>query len=140
MSTISGELRSRIFKADSHRCCYCQTSEANSGIPLTFDHIHPRSKGGATVFENLCLACRPCNEYKSDAIEGLDPVTGSVVALFHARQEIWNDHFTWSSDGTRVEGITPIGRATVIALRMNHGVIVAARSRWVSSGWHPPQD
>jgi 5-methylcytosine-specific restriction endonuclease McrA len=55
--------------ADRHRCCYCLTSEANSGIPMTYDHILPRSKGGATTFENLCLACRTCNEYKSDTMQ-----------------------------------------------------------------------
>nr|WP_277882007.1 hypothetical protein [Leptolyngbya sp. FACHB-541] len=38
----------------------------------------------------------------------------------------------------RVEGQTPVGRATIAALRMNNSVIVAARSRWVISGWHPP--
>lgn len=42
MSTISEDLRSQILKTDRYRCCYCQTSEANSGVPLTFDHIHPR--------------------------------------------------------------------------------------------------
>ncbi|MEQ9372925.1 MAG: HNH endonuclease [Coleofasciculus chthonoplastes F3-SA18-01] len=27
---------------------------------MTYDHISPRSKGGATTFENLCLALNPC--------------------------------------------------------------------------------
>ncbi|UIE40534.1 HNH endonuclease [Leptodesmis sichuanensis] len=36
----------------------------NNGIPLSFDHILPRSHGGTTTFENVCLACRSCNEFK----------------------------------------------------------------------------
>ena len=66
---LPGALRARIAEADRHRCCYCLTTEANSGIPLAHDHIQPLSKGGSTTFENVCLACRPCNEFKADLTE-----------------------------------------------------------------------
>jgi hypothetical protein len=46
----------------------------------------------------------------------------------------------WNPDGTKVEGLTTIGRATIVRLRMNNQVIVVARRRWVISGWHPPSD
>ncbi|EKF01464.1 putative McrA/HNH [Tolypothrix sp. PCC 7601] len=107
---------------------------------MTHDHIHPRSRGGETTFENLCLACRSCNEFKADLTEAIDPVTGEITPLFNPRIQIWSDHFNWSSDATRVEGLTNIGRATIICLRMNNPVIVAARRRWTTSGWHPPDD
>jgi hypothetical protein len=42
------------------------------------------------------------------------------------------------SSRNHIEGLTTIGRATVIALRMNNAVIVATRKRWFSIGWHPP--
>jgi 5-methylcytosine-specific restriction endonuclease McrA len=61
---LSAELRARIDEADRRRCRYCLTTEANSGIRLTFDHITPRAKGGETSFENVCLACSACNEFK----------------------------------------------------------------------------
>ncbi|MBI3760637.1 MAG: HNH endonuclease [Chloroflexi bacterium] len=134
---IPEELRNRIANADRHRCGYCLTSEANSGIPLTFDHIRPISKGGDTSFENVCLACRSCNEFKSDSTEAEDPLTGEFVPLFHPRTEQWSDHLEWSLDSTRVEGLTAVGRATVVALRMNRDAIVAARNRWARGGWHP---
>ena len=35
-------------------------------------------------------------------------------------------------------GLTAVGRATIVALNMNNAVIVYARRRWVSVGWHPP--
>jgi hypothetical protein len=38
----------------------------------------------------------------------------------------------------RIEGISPTGRATVVALRMNNEHLVRARRRWVLAGWHPP--
>jgi hypothetical protein len=107
---IPDELRARILEADGNRCAYCQTSEVNSGIPLSIDHIQPQSEGGETV------------------------------ALFNPRTQRWKDHFEWGADGARMYGLIATGRATVIALQVNRPVVVAARSRWVSGGWHPPID
>lgn len=137
---IPESLRNQIANSDRQRCCYCLTTEANSGISMTYDHIQPVSKGGETSFGNLCLACRSCNEFKSDATEAVDPLTGETVSLFNPRKQKWSEHFAWNFDSTRVEGITAIGRATIVRLRMNNQVIVVARRRWVVSGWHPPAD
>lgn len=137
-AAIPADLRARIDAADRRVCCYCRTSEANSGVPLSYDHIEPRSRGGVTSLENVCLCCRPCNEFKSDVTDAEDPWTGERVHLFHPRRQAWRDHFAWSADTTKIEGLTPTGRATVIALRMNRSMLVAARSRWCWAGWHPP--
>lgn len=134
---IPESIKNQIVSSDRNRCCYCLTTEANSGIAMTYDHIQPISKGGETSFENVCLACRSCNEFKGSSIETLDPLTGETFPLFNPRNQKWSGHFAWSVDGTRVEGITAIGRATVLGLRMNNQVIVFARKRWVISGWHP---
>lgn len=136
---ISGDLRRRIDEADRRRCRYCLTAEAISGVRLTHDHIMPVSKGGESTFENVCLACSACNEHKSDVTHAVDPISGESVPLFHPRIHIWIDHFAWSTDATRIEGLTPVGRATVIALRLNHPLIVTARARWARVGWHPPE-
>jgi hypothetical protein len=133
-------LRRRIDEADRRYCRYCLTAEANSGIRLTYDHITPTSKGGATSFENVCLACSACNEYKADATSAIDPLTGETTLLFNPRAQRWSEHFSWSDDGTRVEGSTAVGRATLLALRMNRPTIVTARGRWSRVGWHPPAE
>lgn len=73
---VPESLRTQIDATDRRSCCYCLTSEAVSGTPLTYDHITPASRGGLTTF--------------------------------------------------------------VVALRMNHALIVAARRRWFVVGWHPP--
>ncbi len=137
---ISVELREQVRQEDRLRCAYCQTSEHVSGIPLTIDHIQPISKSGLTCLENLCLACWSCNEFKASRTEAEDPLTGELVPLFHPRLQGWSDHFRWSPDGIRVEGLTQTGRATVIALRMNREGILSARRRWVMVGWHPPEE
>jgi hypothetical protein len=95
---ISESLRNQIISTDLSRCCYCLTTEANSGIPMTYDHIKPVSKNGETSFENLCLACRTCNEFKGDATEAIDPLSGETVPIYNPRTQKWTEHFTWSFD------------------------------------------
>ena len=131
---LPGELRRQLEEADGHRCAYCQTTQANSGQRMVPDHIIPESK---KVFDNLCFACRLCNEYKGSRTAGIDPLTGQTVPLFHPRQQNWFDHFAWEEDGTRITGLTAVGRATVVTLQMNNEVILPARQKWVSAGWHP---
>lgn len=138
-ASVSAGLREQIQRADRDICCYCRTSVANSGIPLSFDHIVPRAAGGMTTFENVCLCCRPCNEFKSNLAEAVDPLTGERAALFHPRRQVWAEHFNWSADASRIEGRTAAGRATVVALRLNRSLLVAARRRWMILGWHPPE-
>ena len=137
---VPEKIREQIKQADRNRCAHCQTAETISGVPLTVDHIQPISKGGKMIFENLCLACRPCNEFKAANTEAMDPLTNETVLLFNPRLQVWSDHFRWNAEATRIEGLTPNGRATVIALRMNREVICATRARWVWGGWHPPTD
>lgn len=134
------ELRQKLYDADDHRCTYCRTTEVNSGQPMTIDHIIPRAQGGKTTFENLCLACARCNEFKGFTTMGFDPLTGETVALFNPRTQRWEEHFAWDAWGVHLVGRTATGRATIVALNMNNDVIVDARRRWVSVGWHPPQE
>lgn len=138
MSYLPLDLRDRLLEADNRQCAYCQTTEANTGQPMTVDHIIPQAQGGETIFENLCFACRRCNEFKGSSTTAQDPLTGESVSLFHPRQQNWVDHFQWDASGAMIVGLSATGRATIVALNMNNLVIVDARRRWVSVGWHPP--
>ena len=60
--------------------------------------------------------------------------------VFIPRRQRWSRHFEWSEDGTRSIGRTACGRATVIALQLNHVMAVMVRREWVAAGWHPPED
>jgi hypothetical protein len=137
--SISSELRHLIAERDKYRCAYCLTAEENCGLQMHIDHIVPESAGGETAFENLCLVCFSCNVHKGAKQRGIDPVTKEDVRLFHPLHQIWREHFTWDESKTRIIGLTPCGRATVVALNMNNPVVVQARRRWVSAGWHPPE-
>jgi 5-methylcytosine-specific restriction endonuclease McrA len=135
---IPVDLRNLIRESDRHRCCYCLTTELNSGSRMVFDHIYPRAKDGETSFENVCLACRACNEYKSDTTEALDSSTDRLAPSFNPRRQKWQDHFEWIQGNTEIHGKTAVGRVTVATLQVNHGAIVVTRQRWVAVGWHPP--
>jgi hypothetical protein len=133
-------LRQRLIAESNGFCAYCHTSVRITGARYVIEHIKPEVAGGETVWENLCLACHSCNEFKGAAVEVFDPVANRFVPLFHPKQNKWRDHFSWSEDGSSLLGLTPTGRATVEALQVNHPDIVAARKRWVMVGWHPPDE
>lgn len=140
MSTyLSDALRQQLIDADDHRCAYCQTTQANTGQPMVVDHLIPEAQGGQTQFDNLCFACRRCNEFKGAMTQAPDPLTGDITPLYHPRQHQWTDHFAWDMAGIHLLGLSAIGRSTIVALNINNDVIVAARRRWVSVGWHPPE-
>ena len=136
---LSADLREQLLAVDDQRCAYCHTTEANTGQPMTIDHIVPQAQGGPTTFDNLCFACRRCNEFKGSVTTARDPLTSEIVFLFHPRTQVWNEHFAWEASGMRMIGLTAIGRATVVALNVNNATIVDARRRWAGVGWHPPE-
>lgn len=69
-----------LRRRDGGRCGYCDTSGAD-----TVDHIVPRSRGGATDWENTVLACGPCNGRKRDRT----PVQAGMRLLLTPRVPRW---------------------------------------------------
>lgn len=137
---IPADLRRRVAEQARYRCGYCLTQEAVIGGPMELDHLLPRSLGGPTTEDNLWLACSLCNDHKCNRFLIIDPETGVKVRVFNPRQQVWGHHFVWAEDASRIDGTTPIGRATVAALQLNRPSLVLARRLWVAVGWHPPED
>ena len=54
--------RKNILRRDTFRCQYCGRTD----LPLTVDHILPRSRGGDDTWENLITACHRCNTKKGN--------------------------------------------------------------------------
>ncbi|MCB0200141.1 MAG: HNH endonuclease [Anaerolineae bacterium] len=135
---ISAEHQDRIRRQADNRCGYCQSHQKYVMGRLEIDHLIPRSKGGSNDEENLWLSCRLCNNAKRDQTHGVDPLTREVMPLYNPRTQAWSDHFIWSDDGVQIIGLTPCGRATVLALQLNNLIAVMVRQEWVAAGWHPP--
>lgn len=135
---IPVDLQRQIRERFANCCAYCRTAEDLTVTVFEFEHIVPRSAGGTTAFENLCLSCPTCNRYKSDHMSLTDPETQEEVAMFHPHQHLWTDHFAWNEDAAEIIGLTPTGRATVTALRMNRPQMIRVRRMWVTLNEHPP--
>jgi hypothetical protein len=107
---------------------------------LQIDHIIPRSDAGSDLATNLCCCCSWCNLRKGDRVFARDPDTNRRMRIFHPRKQRWSDHFRWTPKGTRIKGLTPCGRATIVALQLNHSEMLYSRRWWIKAGWHPPPD
>lgn len=114
---IPDKLRTLVFDRAGGRCEYCLLHQDDTFSRHPIDHIVPVVHGGETNETNLALACTTCNSAKGPNLTGLDPLSGSVAALFNPRQQRWERHFRL--EGATIVGLTQTGRATVRVLRMN---------------------
>lgn len=137
---ISRRLRAEIERRAEHRCEYCLSPLAFATESFAVEHIVPAIRGGLTASENLALSCSGCNSHKYDKIEAPDPESRSLVLLYHPRQHLWRDHFAWDEEYTHLLGITPTGRATILALHMNRPGVVNLRWALFLLGLHPPEE
>lgn len=136
MSTIPASLRQLTIERASNRCEYCGISQIGQVATFHIDHIIPTAGGGATVADNLALACVSCSLRKGARQAIADPETGEKVSFFNPRQQIWKEHFRW--EGVEVVGLTATGRATTKVLSLNRATMVAIRAEEEILGRHPP--
>jgi 5-methylcytosine-specific restriction endonuclease McrA len=84
--------RHRILARDKYRCQYC--GRRGTAFELTLDHILPRSRGGKTLAENLCAACRECNNRKGDRTpeEARMPLLTNPAAFYYGLERTALQH------------------------------------------------
>ncbi len=103
--------RFNVFLRDSFTCQYCATPFHTS--ELTFDHVIPRSRGGATSWENIVTSCSCCNLKKGSKLPkeaGMHPLTKPFRPNSYQLQEngrafppnflheSWRDFLYWDSE------------------------------------------
>lgn len=66
LTTAKKKTIRRRLHAKCKRCRWCGKELALSNA--TIEHVKPKRLGGSDRFENLALACKPCNESR-----GSDP-------------------------------------------------------------------
>jgi len=131
-------LETEVQRRAQHRCEYCLLQDRAEWLQFQIDHIISLKHGGSTVSENLAWSCFPCNSYKGPNIAGIDPVTGKLMPLFHPRRDRWSEHFQWN--GPILVGLSPVARATIQVLWMNHPRTVALRAALIEEGDFPPAE
>lgn len=128
---VSASLRTLVWRRAKERCEYCCVPVEFDASPACIDHIIAIKHLGATSAANLALSCYHCNSFKGDNIAGIDRLTSQVTALFHPRNDQWEEHFAWID--AEIQGITPAGRATVYVLNLNDRDRVLLRQLLVSA-------
>lgn len=75
--------RENVLTRDGFQCQYCaRRLEAHE---LTYDHVLPRSRGGATHWENIVAACYACNCRKANRT----PAEAGMPLLRTPRRPVW---------------------------------------------------
>jgi HNH endonuclease len=142
--SVSEFTKKYVRNRADYLCEYCHSPEKISASRFTIDHLQPRSLDGSDEEDNLALACNRCNQNRYNFVVGRDLETSTISPLFNPRNHLWQEHFIWSIDATKIIGTTAIGRATCDRLDMNdekykgERSICEARSLWLEAGWHPP--
>jgi len=72
---ISQKIRKQIYKKYDGKCVYCHCDVTFE--EATIDHRFPKSKGGGDYKYNYFLACKTCNQYKSNDI--LEPLAKDYI-------------------------------------------------------------
>ena len=80
--------------------------------------------------------CSFCNAAKGSDAAGFDPVSNTLQPLFHPRRDEWDKHFAWI--GPRLRGKTPVGRATIVVLRINLPERIEHRRLLIRAGLFRP--
>jgi hypothetical protein len=132
--------KTKIFVAVRAKfCCeYCISQEAYSPDYFSIEHTFPKSLTKSNDLESLAFSCQSCNNHKYIATTAIDPLTLSVSSLYNPRNHEWDEHFIWTNNFSIIEGITPIGRCTVVKLKINRVSVVNLREVLTIVGKHQP--
>lgn len=137
---MSAALRAVVAARAGFCCEYCRSQERFAVQSFAVEHVEPRSRDGSDDPANLAFACQGCNNHKYTRTTAPDPATGAEVPLFDPCRQRWADHFTWNDDCSEVLGVTPTGRATAAALRLNRPGVVNLRRVLFAAALHPPPE
>lgn len=74
----------------------------------------------------------PATCAKAQTSPGSIPESGELTRLFNPRLDAWPDHFVW--EGVWLRGKTPVGRATVAVLDINHPDSLLVREALLDEG------
>jgi hypothetical protein len=111
--------RREVRERAQHRCEYCRLPQAAAPfLAFHVEHIQASQHVHDDSLHNLCLACPHCNLNKGPNLTTLDPGTRELIALFHPREQVWEEHFRFVD--ARIEGRTATGTATARLLKMNN--------------------
>jgi hypothetical protein len=129
--------RDKVRQRAKGLCEYCLSPESFSSSTFEVEHIFPISLGGKTILKNLALSCPTCNRHKLHRISISDPETQEKVQFYNPRKDVWNEHFAWNEDFSKIIHLTPKGKVTILALKLNRESVQNLRRLLHLVGKHP---
>ena len=134
-SYVPALLRKLVMDRSEGLCEYCLIHEQDTFLGCQIEHIISEKHGGLTSEDNLASACVFCNRAKGSDIATLAPRTGNLCKLFNPRSDSWAEHFQLV--GTRIEGQTDTGDATVMLLGFNEPDRIMERELLIATAHYP---
>jgi hypothetical protein len=135
-SYVPLRLRRLVSRRAKRICEYCLIHEEDAFFGCELEHIISEKHGGKTIASNLAWACMACNRFKGSDIATISPGTGKLSRLFNPRSDRWSQHFRLR--GSRILGISEIGKATIVLLDINSVERVTERQMLALVGRFPP--
>jgi hypothetical protein len=132
---VPAALRALVRERARGRCEYCLLHEDDAWVNHEPDHIVAAKHRGRTEEANLAWTCLTCNRHKGTDVASIHDQTERVVRLFHPRRDRWTRHFRLK--GALLVGRTPVGRVTVLLLKINRKDRVRMRRALIAAGCYP---
>lgn len=137
----------------AHSCCSRSARGPRGSLPMRLLSGTGSDRSGFGVrssnsniawrshYSKQSLACllslQQCKVKSNSSTRSSNTQNGSLVRPPSKRMVC---AFSLGRKWTKYRGVTPIGRATVSALKMNTLVQQVARRLWITAGVHPPGD
>lgn len=130
---VSESLRTKVENRANEICEYCLITIEDTYFGGEIDHIISLKHRGQTEFENLALACQPCNRSKGSDLGSLSEYSKFLVRFFNPRTDKWSEHFRLNPNG-EIEFLTEIGEVTAMILGFNNQERIAERKGLIEIG------
>jgi hypothetical protein len=132
---IDSATRLQVIARAANCCEYCRLPQDCYEGTFHVEHIVATQHVTDDSPGNLAWARPRCYRKKGPNLAAIDPLTKTIVPLFHPRNDTWGEHFRW--DGPILLGLTPAERAAVALLDMNNGDRVRLRQSLIAEGVFP---
>lgn len=130
---INDNLRTQVELRANGFCEYCRIAIEDTYFGGEIDHIISFKHRGKTDFENLALACQPCNRNKGSDLGSLSENSNILVRFFNPRIDKWSEHFRVNSNA-EIESLTEIGEVTAFIFGFNEPERVSERNGLIEFG------
>lgn len=130
---VSENLRAQVELHAGGVCEYCRIRIEDTYFGGEIDHIISLKHRGQTEFENLALACQPCNRNKGSDLGSLPASSKNLIRFVNPRTDKWDEHFRVNSNA-QIENPTEIGEVTSLIFGFNEPERIAERRGLIEIG------